>query len=444
MTCDGSEPLRVTLVYADPPGNPAAAIDRINDLTLKMISPTGTVYWGNNGLKAGNWSTSGGSANTLDTVENVFIESPEVGSWTIEVKADVIVQDGHVETGAMDADYALVASGGLPNAPPIWNSDPTVKSDAKEDKEYSASFVDVGDEDVNDPDGIDLTFTKDSFTGPGSDWLMLDSDGALSGTPVQIDIGSNSWDVTATDEEGAASTAVVTIQVLSVSDFDADDDVDGDDLNDETDGWKANYGLLVDGELVDGFAFLAWQLNYTGSSVIVPDVVNFPEGAANDDLFGLGLTMGTRTESYSLTFATGNVISSTPAAGTYLFVGDSVGLEISLGSDKPIPNVVGLIQSSAEASITGEGFTVGDVTSFFHETVADTLVISQDPTWPNDLILLGEIDFVVSLGLPSSGILEDNPNQDDKVDVKDGQKGAQSFVHNTPPRRYLYLRNYLG
>ena len=39
----------------------------VNDLTLKVTSPNGSVYWGNNGLLAGNWSTAGGSANTVDT-----------------------------------------------------------------------------------------------------------------------------------------------------------------------------------------------------------------------------------------------------------------------------------------------------------------------------------------------------------------------------------------
>ncbi len=60
----------------------------------------------------GPWSTSGGSANTIDNVENVFIEAAELGNWTIQVFADSIVQDSHLETTAMDADFALVVSRG--------------------------------------------------------------------------------------------------------------------------------------------------------------------------------------------------------------------------------------------------------------------------------------------------------------------------------------------
>lgn len=109
----GSEPLKVTLVYRDPAGSPAAAVDRVNDLSLKLTSPNGTIYWGNNGLLEGNWSTAGGAANTVDTVENVFIQNPQVGRWTVEVVATEVVQDGHVVTPALDAVYALVGTRGL-------------------------------------------------------------------------------------------------------------------------------------------------------------------------------------------------------------------------------------------------------------------------------------------------------------------------------------------
>lgn len=102
---------RATLVYADPMGNPAARQHRINDLSLKVISPSGTSYWGNNGLLHGNWSTPGGQSNRVDTVENVFVNNAESGLWQVQVLADEIVQDGHVETGKLDADYALVVSG---------------------------------------------------------------------------------------------------------------------------------------------------------------------------------------------------------------------------------------------------------------------------------------------------------------------------------------------
>jgi hypothetical protein len=120
---DGStDPLKATLVYADPMGSPSATRARINDLSLKVTAPDGTIYWGNNGLGVGGgmWSTAGGAANVVDTVENVFIQTPAEGTWTFEVVASELVQDARPETaGVIDADYSLVVSGiaNQPQAP---------------------------------------------------------------------------------------------------------------------------------------------------------------------------------------------------------------------------------------------------------------------------------------------------------------------------------------
>jgi hypothetical protein len=102
------------MIYNDPSGTTSATKHRINDLTLKVTSPSGQVFWGNNGLSDGNESVAGGTANDLDTVENVFVTSPEGGVWTVEVIASEINQDGHVATAALDASYSLVVAGVTP------------------------------------------------------------------------------------------------------------------------------------------------------------------------------------------------------------------------------------------------------------------------------------------------------------------------------------------
>jgi hypothetical protein len=104
--------LKVTMVYADRAGVPGASVHRINDVTLKVTAPDGiTEYWGNNGLTSGLWSTSGGSADTINTVENVFIQNPTAGDWTIEVEAVEVNMDVHIETPEDDQDYSLVVYG---------------------------------------------------------------------------------------------------------------------------------------------------------------------------------------------------------------------------------------------------------------------------------------------------------------------------------------------
>jgi hypothetical protein len=108
----GESELKVTMVYPDPPGTTSSSLHRINDVNLEVTSPSATVYHGNVGLDAGTESTPGGSANGIDTVENVFIRNPEAGIWTVKVEAVEINQDGYLDTPEDDATFALVVTGG--------------------------------------------------------------------------------------------------------------------------------------------------------------------------------------------------------------------------------------------------------------------------------------------------------------------------------------------
>ena len=107
----GRSELKVAMTFADPAANPAAALTRVNDLTLRAIAPDGTVYWGNHGLRAGTASVGGGTADTVDTMECVFVPQPMAGEWSIDVIADLVVVDTHLATAATDADFGLVVRG---------------------------------------------------------------------------------------------------------------------------------------------------------------------------------------------------------------------------------------------------------------------------------------------------------------------------------------------
>lgn len=108
-----SDPLKITLAYIDPMGNPAVTPARINDLDLKVTAPDGTTYWGNNGLAGrGMWSQPGDDPNKADTVENVFIETPIPGVWRIDIIASELNQDANPDTpDVLDARFSLIASG---------------------------------------------------------------------------------------------------------------------------------------------------------------------------------------------------------------------------------------------------------------------------------------------------------------------------------------------
>jgi serine protease AprX len=107
---EGATDLTLTLVYADPVGVVGAQIQRVNDLDLKVTAPDGKIYWGNFGLTENMYSVADGVKDSLNTVENVILRNPMAGTWTVEVTAAEINQDGHTETEALDTDFALVVS----------------------------------------------------------------------------------------------------------------------------------------------------------------------------------------------------------------------------------------------------------------------------------------------------------------------------------------------
>ena len=108
----GDTELKVALNWAEPAANPSALQTIINDLDLVVTSPTGTTYRGNNGLRQGNYSTAGGAANRLDTLECVFIDQPATGNWLVTVIAHRVAMDNHTETGLTDIDFGLCATFG--------------------------------------------------------------------------------------------------------------------------------------------------------------------------------------------------------------------------------------------------------------------------------------------------------------------------------------------
>jgi hypothetical protein len=105
----GTPEFRATMAYADPQGTANSAIHRVNNVNLSVTRLSdGMLWWGNNGLSAGNFSTAGGVANDRDTMECVYLQNPAAGIYLVTVTAASVVQDGKVETPQLDVDYALV------------------------------------------------------------------------------------------------------------------------------------------------------------------------------------------------------------------------------------------------------------------------------------------------------------------------------------------------
>lgn len=118
------ETLQVTLVYPDPPGMPGSLTHLANDLSVRVTSPDGVIFLGNVGLLDAPFSQPGGVFDNVNTVEQVIVPKPLPGRWTIEVVAGEFTADGFPGTPQLDATYALVASGVVPQPADVQISAP--------------------------------------------------------------------------------------------------------------------------------------------------------------------------------------------------------------------------------------------------------------------------------------------------------------------------------
>lgn len=76
-------PLRISLVWTDLPSWVYSGKMLINDLDLKVTSPSGKVYKGN--WFQGGVSVTGGTADDINNVEMVYLDTPETGEWKVTV-----------------------------------------------------------------------------------------------------------------------------------------------------------------------------------------------------------------------------------------------------------------------------------------------------------------------------------------------------------------------
>jgi len=112
-------PLRLTLVWTDPPGNPAAGVKLVNDLDLILTNlDTGDVFFGND-FRAGSSFTFASDTNTppnldsVNNVENVYLLPPLGSNYAVTVLArHVNVNAVTAHTNQVAQDYALVISAG--------------------------------------------------------------------------------------------------------------------------------------------------------------------------------------------------------------------------------------------------------------------------------------------------------------------------------------------
>ncbi|MEZ5332700.1 MAG: hypothetical protein R2991_11740 [Thermoanaerobaculia bacterium] len=104
---DPGQPLRITLAWSDAPGAPGASPALVNDLDLTVVTD-GQTYRGN--VFSAGVSVTGGTADALNNLENVFVPAPG-STASITVHATAVNGDGVPFSGdTTDQDFVLVCS----------------------------------------------------------------------------------------------------------------------------------------------------------------------------------------------------------------------------------------------------------------------------------------------------------------------------------------------
>lgn len=198
----------------------------------------------------------------------------------------------------------------------------------------------------------------------------------------------------------------------------------------ETDEWEA--GLILEcnigiGQMVDSQTDIVLTVSAGASGVEVPKVTGMSTAQGVSDLEQKGFVVN-RTEGYDDTVPKGNIISQTPEGGTKAPSGSAVTIKISQGAEDTkvrVPNLIGISEMDAMASITESGLVVGSVTEVNNEDPAlEGLVCYQSYSVGSYVEPGTAVDLQVSIGPKQatysfSGSIE-APSAEEDPEYRDG------------------------
>jgi len=176
--------LKITLVWSDYPSTESASVNLVNDLDLVVTSPGGAIYRGNQ--FSGGWSTTGGTADRRNNVENVYVASAQAGAWTVQVSGYNVAQGSQ--------PFALVVDGADNGTQPV-NQTPSITLRAPAEGATVSGDNVLVQIDASDPEETTAGSLTVQWNVDGSSW----SDALYNGSNGYYEA---SWDTTNASEGG--------------------------------------------------------------------------------------------------------------------------------------------------------------------------------------------------------------------------------------------------
>lgn len=149
-----NQELRVTLAWMGPPVAHNASQAAVNNLNLVVRDPIGRTLLGN--VFANGQSTSGGSADLINNVEQVRIPQAQRGLYEVVIEADF------VEPSSGTQGYALVVSGGISRTSLVFDR-PAFRTHEK-------AMMRLSVEDFTDPSAVVRLYSS----GGDAEMVLLD------------------------------------------------------------------------------------------------------------------------------------------------------------------------------------------------------------------------------------------------------------------------------
>lgn len=218
---------------------------------------------------------------------------------------------------------------------------------------------------------------------------------------------------------------------------------------------ECNIGI---GQMVDSKTDIKLTVSAGQSGVEVPNIVGTSTAQAVSNLEQKGFVVN-KTESYDAEVAKGNVISQSPEGGTKAPSGSAVTIRISQGAEDNkirIPNLIGVSEMDAMASLTELGLTVGSVSEVNNDDASlNGLVCYQSYSVGSYVDKGTAVDLRVSIGPKQatysfSGSIE-APSAEEDPAYKDGLNVTVTIdtadgiqLLNTPTASFPISVNYTG